>query len=376
MSQLQADLGSKAAEAEEASSRAAGLSASLHSTQQQLDDAQARINSLHQQCQALEHEKLQLEHRISTQGVHAARVVADAAAAAAATIPSAGLHSSSGMHGMGGPHSQGGIAARLPPPGFDPVPLHSQQQQQATPPPAAAPAAAEASGAGVIEMNEHQLVLIFLEFLSIDPSQAVALSDSLEFAVNMKLMPLSWDEHYAPKYGSMHKFMADRPAVFGVRSDGAFHKFNNSEQLVQEKMAQDAAAAAAAAPQPAPAAVDSSSQGAGGFAPAHSQPQAPPQQQPQGPPSGGWHGHFQPMQQQQQHLGHSGPHSSGPPSGHGMHMPSGLGPGPLPPHLSASMGIPYYPHPMGQGMQGAPVSMPMAGPSMPFPMSQHNQPGW
>jgi hypothetical protein len=372
-------MGSKAAEAEEASGRAAGLTASLHSTQQQLDDAQARILSLQQQCQALEHEKLQLEHRISTQGVHAARVVADAAAAAAATIPAAGLQSGSGLHGLVGPHSQGGIAARLPPPGFDPVPLHpQQQQQQATPAAAAAPAAVEASGAGVIEMNEHQLVLIFLEFLSVEPSKAVALSDNIEFAVNLKLMPLNWDEHYAPKYGSMHKFMADRPAVFGVRSDGTFHKFNNSEQLVQEKMAQDAAAAA----EPAPAAADSSSQGGGGFIPAHSQAQPPHQQQPQGPPSGGWHGHFQPMQQQQ-HLGPSGPHSSGPLSGHGMHtmpigmhMPSGLGPGPLPPHLSASMGMPYYPHPMGQGMQGAPVSMPMAGPSVPFPVGQHNQHGW
>lgn len=386
VSQLQADAASKAAEAEEASSRAAGLEGELHSARQQLDDAQAHTASLQQQCQALEADKLQLQHNLSVQGADAARKVADAAvaaatAASAAAIPAAGLHVSSGMHGLGlgGAHSHGGIAARLPPPGFDAVPLHHQQQQYPgpdtpgaapgplAPPAAAAPAQADLMGDGMpVEMNEHQLVLAFLSLLPAEANQALRFSEQTETEVNVKLMPLTWDEHYQYKYGPMQHFMTDRPMVFGWRDDGAFYKYHNSEELVRNKMAQDAAAAAAAAApaQPAPAPADSSSKG-GSFVPAHAQ------QQPQGPPSGGWHSQFPahqqhvsaPMLGQGQHSMHSGP-----PSGHGMGMHMGAPPahqggpgGPVPPH----MGMPYYPY--------APASMPMAAPSMPFPSGQ---PGW
>jgi len=408
-------------------------------------DAQARIHSLQQQCQALEHEKLQLEHRISTQGAHAARVVADAAvAAAAAAMPAAGgqhMIGSSTLHSLGlaGAHGHGGISARLPPPGFDPVPMHhhhAQQQQQplqqplqpqlplpGTPSAASGSAAAAGAAAAVqqadlgsvvpqdqqgvdLEKNEHQLVLAFLSCLRTDPSQATKYSDFDPMAVNVQLMPLTWDENYEYKYGSMHKFMSDRPMVFGVRDDGAFFKYHNSEQLVQQKLAQEAeaAAAAAAAPTAGPAAQatsaahDSSSQAV--FAPPQPQLQAATNQQQQqhGPPSGGWHSQFQPPQQ---HV--SGPmlgpgqHSlhSGPPSGHGMNMHAmsmpmvqhaGMGgvsmhhsSGPVPPHVGSmgvvSMGMPYYPHPMMS--HSMPTSMPLAAPSMPFPSGPHReQQGW
>jgi hypothetical protein len=223
-----------------------------------------------------------------------------------------------------------------------------------------------------VEMNEHQLVLAFLSLLPAEAHQALRFSEQTETEVNVKLMPLTWDEHYQYKYGPMQKFMTDRPMVFGWRDDGAFYKYHNSEELVRHKMAQDAAAAAAPV-QPAPAPADSSSKG-GSFLPANVQ-----QQQPQGPPSGGWHSQFPvhqqhvsaPMLGQGQHSMHSGP-----PTGQGMAMHMGAHPagpgGPVPTHMGSmgvSVGMPYHHYPM----HNAPASMALAGPSVPF---QSGQQGW
>jgi hypothetical protein len=245
------------------------------------------------------------------------------------------------------------------------------------------------------EKNEHQLVLAFLNCLPEGPSNAVTFTVDTERAVGAQLMPLHWDDTYAAKLGSMQKFMLDRPAVFCVREDGAFYKIANAEELVHAKMAEEAAAAAAAAAAPPPAAqpvtaMDGISAG-GGFVPPQSQGPPPPhqlqQQQPHlGPASGGWQvGAPQPMV--------SGPPAgpsqhSGPPSGPGMNMHAMSMPPmggmnmnmnmhvhhPSGPMGVSIMGMPYYPRPM---MHNMPMSMPMAGPSMPFPAaSQQHRDGW
>jgi hypothetical protein len=293
------------------------------------------------------------------------------AAAQAAQLPVGGVHVSSGMPSMG-PHSQGqGIAARLPPPGFEPMPLHQQQQPGAPAAAAAAAAApaplqaAEADHGMPVEMNEHQLVLAFLSLLPLDPGEALRFSEQSETEVNVKLMPLTWDEHYQFKYGPMQKFMTDRPAVFGWTSEGAFFKYHNSEELVLGKMQEEEAAAAASVA----AAVDGSgSQGGAAFM----QPGAHHAQQPQGPPSGGWFpaGHHHQQQQQQHGMLHGGP-PTGPAA-----MPVSMAPA-VGPHMGGgamgvSMGMPYYPHHM-MPMHSAPAaSMPLAAPSMPF----HSRDGW
>lgn len=221
-----------AAEAAATAGRAEALAQDLQDARLSLAAVQAEVASLQDLQVAAEHEKQHLLHRVQHQSSSAVQA-ADSVAAAAVRAA-----------------QEAREASKPPPPGFGPLPhaLQSRQQQQQPQqlPEPSAVAAQQQQGVGRHLKNEHELVQTMLSVLHTDARQALVWTDGEVAAVNVQLLPLTWEAHYAPVYGSMQDFMCIRPAVFAVAPEsGSFYKYHNSEQVVAEKLAEMAAQEAA-----------------------------------------------------------------------------------------------------------------------------------